>query len=211
LKITKANYSAIEEFTHSMYERGTSVVMRRKVLTTLGSLLSYAVKKRYLEHNTVKDFKRPKDQSEYKADTVKFLTPQQAKAPVDAEKDLKYKALYMTALVIGARQGELLGLKWADIDWQEGLISIERTFNHGQWYIPKTKYSRRKVHMPPALVSQLRLWQEHCPFKILVFPNRNSKPLNAQNVVRRRFIPTRRPQDAPGYNFTICGTRTLPG
>jgi integrase len=43
----------------------------------------------------------------------------------------KYRMLFMLAVMSGARQGELLGLKWSDVDWQNRQIHIQRTFNNG--------------------------------------------------------------------------------
>jgi integrase len=50
-------------------------------------------------------------------------------ALMDAVSDQKYKTLFMLAVMSGARQGELLGLKWSDVDYQNNQIHIQRTFN----------------------------------------------------------------------------------
>ncbi len=48
-----------------------------------------------------------------------ILKPEQLTAFLDAVKDQKYKTLFMLAVFSGARQGELLGLKWSDLDYQK--------------------------------------------------------------------------------------------
>ena len=57
----------------------------------------------------------------------------------------------MTAVMTGMREGELFGLKWFDIDWFHNQIHVNRTFNHGRFYEPKTKASRRKIDLAPQL------------------------------------------------------------
>jgi integrase len=46
----------------------------------------------------------------------------------------KYKTLFKLAIMSGARQGELLGLKWSDVDWKNSQIHIQRAYNNGTWY-----------------------------------------------------------------------------
>jgi len=41
------------------------------------------------------------------------------------------------------RQGELLGLKWSDVDWKNNQIHIQRTFNNQKWYNTKIDASNR--------------------------------------------------------------------
>jgi len=53
----------------------------------------------------------------------------------------------MLAVFSGVRQGELLGLKWSDVDWKNCQISIVRTFNNQAMYPPKTETSRRKIDL----------------------------------------------------------------
>jgi len=76
-------------------------------------------------------------------------------------KDTSYYALFFTALYTGARRGELLALKWSDIDTLLCTMSInkglhylrDRTFKITQ---PKTKISRRMVSLTPDNVMVLK-------------------------------------------------------
>ena len=43
---------------------------------------------------------------------------------------LKYRAFFVLAAYSGFRKGELLGLEWKDIDWENSLISVRRTSNY---------------------------------------------------------------------------------
>lgn len=60
---------------------------------------------------------------------------------------------------VGARQGELLGLVWSDVDFDKGIITIHRNLQRvGEKLVlrdPKTKHSRRRVRMSPPLATAL--------------------------------------------------------
>jgi integrase len=122
------------------------------------------------------------------------LTPAEINSLLNAESDMKYRTLFMLALFSGARQGELLGLKWSDVDWETKQIHIQRTFNNQRWYNTKTDASNRKVDLGPATMKQLKEWQLACPPNglDLIFPNEAGQPINHNNLVNRYFEPALR-------------------
>jgi integrase len=97
----------------------------------------------------------------------------------------------MLAITSGARQGELLGLKWSDIDWTNSQIHIQRTYNKGRWFAPKTKSSQRRIDIGPSVVQALKEWKLAClPNDLnLVFPNEAGQPINYSNMVNRVYLP----------------------
>ena len=99
--------------------------------------------------------------------------------------------LFMAAVTTGLRQGELLGLKWTDIDWFNNQIHVRRTYNHFCFYDPKTKKSKRKVDVPPQMMKQFKEWKVACPSNglDLIFPNEIGKPMSSLNMYNRKFIP----------------------
>ena len=60
------------------------------------------------------------------------------------------------AIMTGARQGELLGLKWGDLDLDQKQIYIQRSFNNGQFFPTKSKYSKRKIDLSPTLLTRTK-------------------------------------------------------
>jgi integrase len=120
-----------------------------------------------------------------------LLTPAQINAFVNAIENPKYRTLYMLAIMSGARQGELLGLKWGDVDWANSQIHIQRTFNNRRFFLPKTKASNRKIDLGPNVMTALKRWKLMCPSNDLnlVFPSNTGTPLNRCNVVNRHFYP----------------------
>ena len=80
---------------------------------------------------------------------------------------LKHRLAITLLLYTGLRRGELLGLEWRDISWDNGTISVERASQYikGQGIftkVPKTKGSIRKLSLPLGvmdLLRQYRVWQ----------------------------------------------------
>jgi len=64
-------------------------------------------------------------------------------------------ALYLTAAMTGMREGELIALRWRDVDWSASLIRVRRNYNRGQWGTPKSKRSSRAVPMADRLGGEL--------------------------------------------------------
>jgi len=106
--------------------------------------------------------------------------------------------LYYLALVTGMRRGELLGLKWQDVDWTHQKLMIKRQCFHPQgggfvFQSPKTKLGRRSVQLGIGVIERLRAqlynidlmrniskerWQEND----LVFPSLLGTPQGDRNL-----------------------------
>ena len=123
-----------------------------------------------------------------------ILRPDEIRRIIDNVKKQKYKTLFMLAVVPGAKQGELIGLTWSDIDWYNSRVVIERTFQHGRFYEPKSEASKRKIDLGPTVIHQLKKWKMLCsPSKQdLVFPSDTGTPLEKNDMVRRHFEPALR-------------------
>ncbi len=72
-------------------------------------------------------------------------------------------ALYHLAIATGMRQGELLGLKWSDLEWEQGLLQVQRqlTIKKGggfEFTAPKTKSGIRRIDLGE---NTLRILREH--------------------------------------------------
>jgi integrase len=108
------------------------------------------------------------------------------------------------AIHTGLRQGELLGLRWDDIDLDTRTLSVRRTLSLGQggprFTEPKTAKSRRSIELTAQAIEALKghqtaqdekkarlgsLWEENG----LVFRSTTGTPLRRNNLVRRSFKP----------------------
>lgn len=72
----------------------------------------------------------------------------------------RLEALYVLAVTTGMRQGELLALRWQDVEIENGTVSIRRTLTRNGRSIevgePKTKKSRRSIRLTPRAVEALQ-------------------------------------------------------
>ncbi len=204
LKINRINIATIEQFITTRQMKGMNLGTLRKVLVTLGQILSYAVRHKYLGHNPLKEAERPRGQGEENQDEhIRILTPVQLNALFGLVETQKYRTLFLLAMFTGARQGELLGLKWGDIDWAACQINIQRTFNKGRFFATKTKTSNRKIDLAPTVMVELKKWKLACPKNELdlVFPNGAGGPINYSNMVRRHYHPALEAAGLPRIRF----------
>ena len=76
------------------------------------------------------------------------------------EEQIKYKTAIILTVFTGVRLGELMGLEWNDIDFRNGIVSINRSSQYladtGVFTkVPKTKSSIREVAIPDFVISLL--------------------------------------------------------
>jgi integrase len=88
------------------------------------------------------------------------LTPEQARQLIDAAALDRYRALWITALGTGLRQGELLALRWEDLELDAGRLRVRYSLANvgGELTLqePKTDRSRRTIVLPESVVAALR-------------------------------------------------------
>ncbi len=92
---------------------------------------------------------------------MRTLSPEQTRALLEAVAGNRLEALYVLAVTTGMRQGELLALKWTDVDVARGSLrvcaTLQRTKAEGFVFAPpKTARSRRQVALTQAAVAALR-------------------------------------------------------
>ena len=93
--------------------------------------------------------------------------------------------MYYIELATGLRRGELLGLKWTDIDWKNGIIKVRRQVARVDGQIVeaplKTKNSYRAVSISPQAIEVL-LEQKRKTNDAYVFPSPNGGPISPDSV-----------------------------
>jgi len=194
VRVNLITTSKVEHWIASRHSEGIELGTLKKILVTLGQIMAYAVRHGYIAQNPVRDAERPRGNGLKDENGTRVLTPAEISAFLGAVREAKYRTLFMLAITSGARQGELLGLKWGDVDWKNNQIHIQRTFNNLEWYETKTKNSNRRIDLGPAMMTELKKWRLAClPGELdLVFPNEAGQPMNHNNMVNRHFIPALR-------------------
>jgi len=97
---------------------------------------------------------------------IKPLSRQEVKAFLDVARGDRLSALYSTAVHTGMRQGELLSLRWGDVDLAStpAVLRVRGLFERRDgawaWTEPKTKRSRRQLLLTPRVAEELRAHRE---------------------------------------------------
>lgn len=190
-RISRINFNSIEQYITHSHRSGVTPATLKKTLTTLGSILKYAMKKRYIDSNPIQEMERKRGSTSNGKKKIIVLQPEEICALIENARPLKYKVLFMTAVMTGMRAGELLGLKWDDIDFNVSQVNVKRTHNYGKFHEPKTQASIRSIDLSPMLIHELKKWKLACPPNELnlVFPNEKGRPIDYHNISKRYFWP----------------------
>lgn len=133
-----------------------------KLKRTLATILADAKRQRLVEHNFAsRDYIAPIQG--YKKE-VKILNDKETKVLANylhTEPNPRWKIALLTVLFMGLRRGELAGLEWKDIDFENKTMTIQRSVQDivGFGLItkePKTENSKRTISMPDKLIAYLK-------------------------------------------------------
>ena len=176
MKLKDVTYSSIVLFLKEMANRGLGYSSLRNIHVVLSMVLDIAVKDDVLKSNpckgTLKELQR-----EYGDDTkeIRALTLKEQKIfETFLAKPGRYHQYYPVFIVMlwtGMRVGEVVGLRWEDIDFENNEINVNHTLlyydkgkGEGSDYKinpPKTKNSRRTVPMLPIVREALLMEKEY--------------------------------------------------
>jgi integrase len=91
---------------------------------------------------------------------VEILTPPQITAVLQTLRGLSLQPIASLALATGMRRGELLALRWQDVDLDDGKLRVERSLEQTKaglvFKAPKTRYGRRTISLPSSTVAELK-------------------------------------------------------
>jgi integrase len=143
------------------------------------------------------------------------LTVHQARKLLAVSRADRLHALYVLALYLGLRRGELLGLRWADLDLTGGVLEVRQTLQRIDGELravsPKTRSSRRTVPLIQVCVEALRRHRQHQARERLaagsawqdtgyVFTSTTGTPIEPDNL-RRSWYPLRQAAGLDGVVF----------
>ena len=161
-------------------------------LNFLHGLFNFAVRRGWAHANPVAAVERPRS-GDVDPD-IRFLDREEIEALLAAVPDDRLGAverpLYVVATMCGLRQGELIALRWLDVDWKAKVIRVRRNYTRGQFGKPKSRRSTRSVPMPQRVAAQLRSLYGNSSFTAdtdLVFCHPDTgNPYDASKM-RKRF------------------------
>lgn len=166
--VSKLSYRKIQSFITSLARKGVNKLTgeglsektQKHYLTFISDVMRYAKKCGLIENNPCKDITFVKTAKKEKViysleEAKQLLTAIEQKAPAD------YKLFYHLLAYCGMRRGEALGLEYKDIDFENSVLTINRTSNYHSGYgtytdTPKTKSSYRTLYVQPKLMEMIR-------------------------------------------------------
>ena len=178
----------------------------RLMLCTLGVIFSHAIDDELVANNPAAKLGKFTNAGKPNRQAT-ALTRQEANRLLQAAKEYcpQYYALFLTALRSGLRRGELVELRWGDIQFGDGEddsnrhILVQHNYVRGEFTSPKGKRNRR-VDLSKQLRRELLTSRDTRLFAAfqagqtsiaedLVFPSQAGAVLDAGNLVRRYFHP----------------------
>ena len=159
-----------EFYNYKFREEGLSPKTLRNYHMALHKCLQQAVKERLLVYNPCDAVTLPSGEKP----EISVFTNDQQRALVQASYSHRYGVFIRLDLCTGLRMGELLALKWEDIDFSTAQLHVRRTINRLAKYeshdgenkteivfgTPKTKNSRRTIPLTRTMADELTRWKQ---------------------------------------------------
>ncbi len=198
LKLANLTPAHVQRFYRDRLDSGLSPSTVRKFHNVLHRALGQAVRLELIPRNVTEATAPPKEAHE----EISPLSRQEARRLLEAARGDRLEAFYVLALHTGMRQGELLGLRWEDVDLQSRVLRVRHTLsrNGGKFHFgePKSKKGRRQIHLSQDAADALRY---HLQAQIddierlgdpyedrgLVFTTKTGAPINPLNLRQRSF------------------------
>ncbi len=157
MKLAKLSAIHIETFYADRLAAGLGGTTVNLLHNILHSALKQAVRLNLITRNPTEMVDPPrKTTPEQKA-----WDARQTSAFLKVADQHEWAALWRLAITTGLRRGELLGLRWSDIDWEQGALSVRRTLSRGatggyEFGVPKTQAGKRKVELTSSVMASLQ-------------------------------------------------------
>ena len=189
----------------TMAKAGVPARQRQAAHVLLKTILQHAMKLGLIPRNPLDVIDKPRVERK----ELQVLTPDEIRKLLKVAEGHRLEVLIVLALATGARQGELFGLQWRDVDLERGVLTIQRTLievrGHLEFGEPKTGKSRRRVDLPNYAVRALRTLrasQQATPHPtMLIFTDTEGKPLRKSNFTRRVWRPLLAKAELPRVKF----------
>jgi len=190
----------MKQLVVKMVEEGLAKDSIRLYLASLGVLYTQAIDDKIVTENPTKGMGKFYRQAKRKHEEINPLTEEESLLLL--EKTLEYERthypLFLGALHIGMRSGELAGLQWPDVDWNGKFLEVRRAINRfGELSTVKTKNGKRRIDLSDHLLDTLKDLRKQKQKEALkkgkneipewVFASRSGSFISINNVKTRNF------------------------
>jgi integrase len=183
----------VEDLMRTMEGEDVGPKSIRNYIGTLSALYRFAMhgKRKWARSNPCEDVDLPKRK---RSEEIHYLTVPEvealASAAVEGEHHALDRALYVAAAMTGLRQGELLALRWQDVDWSAQRVRVRRSHVLGEFDAPKSRRGSRSVPMNRRVVRELDQWHQATRWSAdsaLVFAEPATGDVLARGALMRRY------------------------
>jgi integrase len=158
LELHETDSEDVEKLLARMRQEGKASKTIANTFKLLNQIFVFGKRKRWCKDNPCELVDSPEVEP---STDIRFLNQAELHAllrAVDPEKGVfggTDHALYLTAAMSGLRQGELLALRWRDVDWAASKIRVRRNYVRGHWVTPKSKSGTRAVPLADQVAGEL--------------------------------------------------------
>lgn len=202
MQVSSITKLVIQRLLNTMSKNGLSANTLAKTKAILYSVFKEAIENRMISYNPCENITIKREKNERRV-----LSYEEQKKFVEIISGSRYEPLCLLGLSTGLRIGEMSGLRWSDIHFEEKTLTVERTYiylhdvkNHQMrdvFHSPKTKTSCRTIRLLDSIVELLKQhqknqiaekarmgdeWQPIEGGEDLVFTTKNGKPVRGLNV-----------------------------
>jgi integrase len=195
-KLATLSVPSVQQFFNQRLEEGHSIRKVQIMRTVLSAALTRAIREELITRNVARLAELP----QWRPKTIRPWTVDEARGFLAACKPHYLYAAFVLLLLYGLRRGEVLGLRWQDIDFDSGTIRVEQQLqqlNNGALHVGpvKTRAGHRKLPLlklaREALEVQAQIQARYradmgsaWPATDLVFTTRTGRPIAPRNFVR---------------------------
>ena len=185
----------VQAVYHRLVERGLSARTVRYTHSVLRSAMRQAIRWRLLAEDPTNGAQLPRQRRR----EMRVLTAEQSRLFLDAAMKTPYGPVFAVALTTAARPSEYLALKWHDINWESGTVSIARTLEkvRGGWRFAETKRarSRRVIKLQEWVLELLKrllaktkpkpVWSSWPAAAELIFTTPSGRPIHVNKLAKK--------------------------
>lgn len=168
IPVGRVRRSQVEALATQMLQEGLRAQTRLHVLKLLSQVFNYARRQRWCTENPCWGVRRPRIR---RSSEIRFLDKNELEAVI-AVVDVDQhpfgaldRAIFLTAAMSGMRQGELLALRWLDVDWAAKRIRVRRNYVRGHMDTPKSRSGERSVPLATRVASELEQLRRRSRFR----------------------------------------------
>lgn len=145
----------LQKFISTLSGNGLANSYIKKIIDVLNGFLKKAKRLGLITANPMEIIEKPRISKQ----EISVWDVQDLNQFLSVAKDDRYYLAFLLAIATGMRQGEILGLRWKDIDFGNSTLSVRQTLSHDGKTLTseaKTKSSLRTIHLPEDVLHALR-------------------------------------------------------